>query len=283
MENLLSQKWYNHLKDILRRCESDLTISSPYVSEVGIKFLLDNISGGFKEKGRIFFLTDLSPVNIYQKATNPSALFTLMNNCSEVRLTHLPRLHAKVYISDTSSAIVTSGNLTAGGLYRNFEYGIEINKDEDVLKIKDDIDSYSLLGGKVTIDDISSYCLILEELNVTLIEKENSTSQKVKEQFHTVFRKAQQKLIQLRLSEGATHTVFEKTILYVLKKHGSMPTKQLHDYIEQIHPDLCDASVDRIIDGKRYGKKWKHAVRTAQQHLKKKNIVKLDNGLWHLT
>jgi hypothetical protein len=57
-------------------------------------------------------------------------------------------------------------------------------------------------------------------------------------------------------------------------------TVTLHDLIEQIHPDLCDNSVDRIIDGKRFGKKWKHAVRTAQQQLKRKGLVTIENGAW---
>jgi len=53
--------------------------------------------------------------------------------------------------------------------------------------------------------------------------------------------------------------------------------------IEAIHPDLCDNSVDRVIDGKRFGKKWKHAVRTAQQQLKKQGLVRLANDRWMIT
>jgi hypothetical protein len=61
-----------------------------------------------------------------------------------------------------------------------------------------------------------------------------------------------------------------------------MPTTELHNHNQQIHPDLCDSTIDRVIDGKRYGKKWKHAVRTAQQHLKKKDLVVLKDGHWLL-
>jgi hypothetical protein len=52
--------------------------------------------------------------------------------------------------------------------------------------------------------------------------------------------------------------------------------------IENIHPDLCDNTVDRVIDGKRFGKKWKHAVRTAQQQLKREGLVALSGGRWLL-
>ena len=79
------------------------------------------------------------------------------------------------------------------------------------------------------------------------------------------------------------HTVFADTIVYLLRRHGSLPTVAMHPLIERIHPDLCDNSVDRVIDGKRFGKKWKHAVRTAQQQLRKKGLVELVNGRWQLT
>jgi hypothetical protein len=59
-----------------------------------------------------------------------------------------------------------------------------------------------------------------------------------------------------------------------------MTTEDIHPLIKAIHPDLCDDSVDRVIDGKRFGKKWKHAVRTAQQQLKKRGVVRYDDGLW---
>jgi len=78
------------------------------------------------------------------------------------------------------------------------------------------------------------------------------------------------------------HTVFAKTILYLLRRFGAMPTICLHPRIQQIHPDLCDDTVDRIIDGRHFGKKWKHAVRTAQQQLKKQNLIRFRNNCWEI-
>jgi hypothetical protein len=74
--------------------------------------------------------------------------------------------------------------------------------------------------------------------------------------------------------------VFEKTILYFLKREGPMTTRQLHPLVQSVHPDLCDDSVDRVIDGQHFGKKWKHLVRIAQSHLKLKGMIVLQNGLW---
>jgi hypothetical protein len=78
------------------------------------------------------------------------------------------------------------------------------------------------------------------------------------------------------------HTVFAATILYLLARHGPMPTTELHPRVEAMHPDLCDNTIDRVIDGKRFGKKWKHAVRTAQQQLKKRGQIELVGEQWTL-
>jgi len=61
-----------------------------------------------------------------------------------------------------------------------------------------------------------------------------------------------------------------------------MSTQELHPRISAIHPDLCDDSIDRIINGKHFGKKWKHAVRSAQQYLRTRYEIVLIDGKWTL-
>jgi len=104
----------------------------------------------------------------------------------------------------------------------------------------------------------------------------------LKKEFEESLRAASDELIRVRLAGGAMHTVFARTICYLLRRHGPLTTQEIHPLVASIHPDLCDDSVDRVIDGKRFGKKWKHAVRTAQQQLKKKGIVEYDGEVWML-
>lgn len=59
-------------------------------------------------------------------------------------------------------------------------------------------------------------------------------------------------------------------------------TVHMHPMIAAIHPDLCDDTVDRVIDGRHFGKKWKHAVRTAQQQLKDRGIVAYADKMWSI-
>src|SRR3972149_10569015 len=126
----LQRGWNKNLNEVFQSVENQLTISRPYISNVGAKFLLDNVSEDFKKKGVLKFVTDLSPRNIYQGSTDPQSFKLLFKSVNAIQVFHLPRLHAKVYISDEKQAIVTSGNLTAGGIYNNFEYGVFIKETE---------------------------------------------------------------------------------------------------------------------------------------------------------
>jgi hypothetical protein len=61
-----------------------------------------------------------------------------------------------------------------------------------------------------------------------------------------------------------------------------MKTTAIHRAIQRIHPDLCDDSVDRVINGQHFGKKWKHSVRTAQVFLRRRGDIGHENGRWQL-
>jgi len=95
---------------------------------------------------------------------------------------------------------------------------------------------------------------------------------------------AQKELIKDRLNVGAVHNVFSKTILYILQRNPKgLKTANIHSEIQEIHPDLCNDEIDRVINGKSFGKKWKHAVRNSQQHLKKNGLIVLEQNKWRLT
>jgi len=195
---------------------------------------------------------------------------------------HLPGVHAKVYVADEDLAIVTSGNLTAGGLYRNFEYGVEIRSDPVTGTIKRDILEYGALGADVPPDQLDAYCNAADELQGLFDEQQRSTRREIRWRFEQSLRNAEESLIRVRLAGGPVHAVFARTIEYLLRSQGPLTTERLHPIIQTIHPDLCDDSVDRVIDGRRFGKKWKHAVRTAQQQLKKRGVIRYEHGFWRL-
>jgi hypothetical protein len=280
---LLSRDWKHELAHLIKGARSRLTISSPYVTSDGVSFLIDSLGESRKSLTGLNFLTDLSPLNICDGATDPSALASLTSLVPAIRLRHLPKLHAKVYIADTNCAIVTSGNLTASGLDRNYEYGLKILDGTVVSGILDDISSYGELGALITADSLAAYCDVAERMRKVFQKQRESARRSLRSEFQRQLTDAELQLVRFRLAEGPMHTVFAKTILYLLSKYGPLSTDQLHPRIQSIHPDLCDDRVDRIIDGKHFGKKWKHAVRSAQQQLKRRGLVILRHGRWCLS
>lgn len=280
---VLSRDWRGTLGALIAHARSEIVVCSPYVGRDGTDLLVSHSSEAFRNSGKLTFITDLSPANICQRATDPFALKSLSEHLGGVSIRHLPGVHAKVYVADDDLAIVTSGNLTNGGLSRNFEYGVELSKTPLTRRIKSDVLEYGALGGDVTPDHLDAFCHAAEELRTLFEQQRRSIKREIRRRFEASFRAAEDDLIRLRLAHGPIHRVFAQTIEYLLRSRGAMTTEQMHPLIQSIHPDLCDDSIDRVIDGKHYGKRWKHAARTAQQQLKRRGLVEYGGGLWRLT
>lgn len=280
---VLQLGWKDRLASLFHSAKAELLISSPYITREGTDLVAANVSSNIRRRGLINILTDLSPLNICQGSTDPKALQYLTAVAPNFLTWHLPRLHAKVYIADVHRAIVTSGNLTAAGLMCNYEYGVEITNPRTVEAIRRDFTTYADLGASVSVDRLIAFCQIADRVRASFRKVQGAVAKTARREFEQALRGAEDELIRLRLAGGAVHAIFVRTILYLLTRHGPLSTESLHSMIEAIHPDLCDNRVDRVIDGKRFGKRWKHAVRTAQQHLKRKGLVRLRGDRWIVT
>jgi len=91
-------------------------------------------------------------------------------------------------------------------------------------------------------------------------------------------------LIRIRVEGRSVNAIFSRTLLYLLSS-SPMTTIQLNMLVQQINPDLCDDTLDRVIDGVHYGKKWKHQVRGAQVSLARQGRIAYDKAtrLWQIT
>jgi len=198
----------------------------------------------------------------------------------------LPYLHAKVFVADKTMALVTSANLTNGGLWKNYEYGIVIKGEYAVKTILDDLSAYMNLGGAVSREFLDMVEDKVAELAQSKIQIETNTATE------SLRRKVQKSQVELqdillahRVRTGQTiNALFSDTILLVLRKHADgLSTEQIHVEVQLIHPDICDDSIDRVINGQHYGKRWKHYVRRAQEHLKERGSIVRINGKWRLS
>jgi hypothetical protein len=259
-----------------------LAIASPFITQEGAEFVAGHAHPNFRSNGQLTVLTNLSAKNVCEGATEPRAVQRLASLAPSTVVWHVPGLHAKIYLANAESAIITSANLTRGGLYGNLEYGLTIRDAELAARIQQDLLDFAALGAEIPPNRLDKYCEAADHLRAAFSRQRAAFARTARAEFERQLHYAQDELIRLRLAGGAMHTVFSRTILYLLRLHGPLATRTLHPRIAALHPDLCDDSVDRIIDGQRFGKKWKHAVRTAQQHLKERGAIQYRAGLWHL-
>lgn len=279
---LIQGAWDSTFAEIVSSAQQRLVLCAPYVSRDGASAIAGARAGKTDIGSRSLMLTDLSPRAVCAGATDPSAVASIEATLKGSKVVHLPRLHAKVYVADGRTAAVTSGNLTSGGLGRNYEYGVVVSDAALATSIETDILEYAALGAEMDAASLARYCEAAIDARTAYAQLVASASRAVQRRLASALHVADDALISARLAGGAMHTVFARTIAFLLRRQGPLTTQQLHPLVQQLHPDLCDDSVDRVIDGKHFGKKWKHAVRTAQQQLKKTGAIALVDGRWNL-
>lgn len=274
--------WQRTFEAVLASATQRLTLCAPYITEHGADIVRTVRDKTNRKELSVLVLTDLSPLAICAGATDPASVAVLRALFPASRSVHLPRLHAKVYTADRARAIVTSGNLTYGGLVCNHECGLLVDDPVAAAQIDDEVTAYAGLGAEVDIATLNEMCDLAVDARAAYKAQTASASRESTGRLRAVLKSASDTLVRARLAEGPVHTVFAKTIEFLLRRHGPLSTEAMHPMIQQMHPDLCDDTVDRVIDGKRFGKKWKHAARTAQQQLKKRGTIALINGAWAL-
>jgi len=279
----LSSPWDTTFSELVETATSDLLLLSPYISRRPLDALLTIIS----RRNRLATIhlqvvTDLSAASLAAETIDVAGLQRVLKEVPNACLTHLPRLHAKVYIADGRLAVVTSGNLTEGGLSRNYEFGLRIHDRALVSEIKGEAQAYARLGGDVSQEALADIRTTADTLVALRKRAERDVNQTLKQALKAQSRLAELKLLHVRAQGKTTHGILADTLLYLLRS-GPRTTVDLHRMVQHIHPDICDDSVDRVIDGVHFGKKWKHYVRTAQQHLKKKALVAHEHGRWYRT
>jgi phosphatidylserine/phosphatidylglycerophosphate/cardiolipin synthase-like enzyme len=276
MLDLIRSPFKPAFDEFVKSITSECLICSPYITFGPVKLLVHAITEKKLSKDvPITILTDISLRTLVQGATDISALLYLFENHHNVSVTYLPRIHAKVYISDRSSAIVTSANFTDGGQTKNFEYGIRINDSVAVQRIQNDIDGYKNLGANVISAQLKEIQEQVESVKKTIQVEQKTIAKKIRLESHKLERDVEDNLIRVRVKHKSINSIFSETLLYLLSQKP-MSTEELHLLVKDIHVDLCDDTLDRIIDGKHFGKLWKHQVRNAQVTLRKAGLIIYD-------
>ena len=278
---LLRSPWGSSFSEFLMEPEKFLLLASPFLTRSVAHWICDQLARTAQpHKLRIVCLTNLRMESLLNGSLELEGISELGKVTEDFIPIHLPALHAKVFIADYSAAIVTSGNLTQGGLERNYEYGVALRRPDLVRQIRDDFERYAELGARLTTDDIKRFASEIADLREEYIARERGILKKASAIFKSKVREAEERVLRFRAARS-NQSIFCETIEYLLRR-GPLRTEDLHPLIQRLHPDLCDDSIDRVIDGVSFGRKWKHLVRGAQQALKRKGRIAYDGSRWLL-
>jgi phosphatidylserine/phosphatidylglycerophosphate/cardiolipin synthase-like enzyme len=279
MSELLTSPLRPAFLRLLDSIEDRCLICSPYITMNPVRSLVSAIERRrAQDDVQVKVIADISPVNLVNSSTDIDALIYLTEQIRHVETVYLPRIHAKVFISGESLALVTSANFTDGGFSGNLEYGVMFDEPDKVRNIATDMQAYTDLGGVFSTARLMEMREHAANLRTAIRDEQRAISAKVRAASAELLQEASDHLFRVRVQGKTPHAIFSDTIRYLLSR-GPMTTPELHQRVQEIHPDICNDELDRIIDGQRFGKLWKHQVRTAQQHLKQRGQVVYDPNL----
>jgi hypothetical protein len=281
MVELYKSPWRDDFERALRSVRHRLMIVAPYITKREAEMVRRKLKEQ-KNEVSVRTLTSLNVESVLAGALNVEALDVLANVSASSEVVTLPRLHAKIYVFDESSAVVGSANLTTSALDSNFEYGVALTNPSLVQQVIADVGAYARLGSEVRKENIAELSATVGDLVTEHHRRQRSASKEAEEAFRNALDNADRTFSETLVGERSAQETFSEAVLYVLSD-GPAATRAIHPKVQQLLPDLCDDDEELVINGDRFGKSWKHQVRNAQQSLKRKGLIDLTDGKWHLT
>ena len=246
-------------------------VAAPYVKEPEAAWLRGRLRPGVD----VLTLANLDAGAMAQASLDLAALRRLFEASPASRVVSLSHLHAKAYVADEAAALVTSANLTRSGLDRNLEYGVLIDEPVLVRKVRSDLLAHVRLGSDVDADRFAALEPVEAGLREERARVEASASPVARRRFDAVMLQAHQTFAATQVGERSRNAMLGDAVLVALER-GPLITEAIHEVVRGLIPHLCDDDMELVINGTRYGKKWKHYVRIAQQHLRRRGEIAYD-------
>jgi hypothetical protein len=279
---LRASPFRRHLETLLDGATHELLVASPYIKTPEAEWLCQRLRRGGRDSGvSVQVLTDVRSSNVLGGALDLAALRVLNGGLPRCEIVNVPRLHAKVYVADESCALVTSANLTPSGLDTNLEYGVGTTDRDAVRTVRRDLRLYAAFGSPLSPRVIVDLEAVSDQLRTEYQAVERSAQTELRRTFSDALRRANHAFLSAQVGSRSAHGLFADAMLFLL---GSRPmgTRELHRELKGLLPDLCDDSQELVINGQRFGKRWKHVVRNAQTFLRRKRSIYLAGKEWHV-
>ena len=143
---VIQPPWENRFLSKVQAVEKCLFISSPYIKDPVATSLCEILQSKQDTNVSVQILTRFRTQDLIDGASDLEAFEKLLQLAEEpglkITVKCISNLHAKVYIFDENSAIVTSSNLTRSGLNNNIECGIKVTEQAVIQRILGDMHAY---------------------------------------------------------------------------------------------------------------------------------------------
>ena len=279
--------WTTTFDDFVASIEESAIIAAPFITQTGVQRLVKGLQS--KPSVNLADLTSLNAHSLTEKLCDSGALSWLCRQVPNTTVKHIRYLHAKSYVADGHTAIVTSANLTGGGLSGNYELGVAITDTHVVSQIAECLHQYANLGvpippgALVELNDLAQRAQGQQRADQAIPDN-------TKSEIEAILNDINEKLIRLRVDTVSSSADTKESITsqfclaveLALSQHGPMRTRDLNPVVQMLLSEYCDDKVDRVINGVSFGRKWKHHTRNAQQQLQRNGVIVLEDGFWRL-
>ena len=216
---LIRSPWTENLQQLLSLVDQNLVIACPFVKRFATERIVAQLDQRqLRETVQLRLITDLRPESALAGSMDLDALSHLGRNIPGFELTHLPSVHAKVYVADNKMAIITSGNLTRPGLSGNVEYGVALTDESTVGEVRSDLENYATLGARIPMADVAALSAEMEELRDLFQRQQTSVRDRARCAFKEKPESTHVRLLRHRVSGRTTHAIFSEAIRFLLAK-----------------------------------------------------------------
>jgi hypothetical protein len=160
MKAIINVPFYDKFMQLCAKAQFSMKLCAPFVKAD----ILRDVYAAKNPRTTVELVTNVNLMSLCKQASDLAAIAQVVDNGGDAYT--YPGLHAKFYIFDSHTIVITSANLTSSGLKHNYEYGI-IADENDLIATS--LSDYSGLCtsercGKITASTISRVEKILSEI-----------------------------------------------------------------------------------------------------------------------
>jgi len=157
---IIKNPWDKQLFELVRNSQTSIKILCPFIKfDVTEKMLKE------KQKGvKLHLISSFKTEYFHRGASDLTAMALILKNKGSIK--NYQRLHAKNFIFDKKYAVVTSANLTLGGVKNNYEYGVLIDEKNTIKSIINDFNDfyYRKNLGTITLGKVNKIKEIIDKI-----------------------------------------------------------------------------------------------------------------------